>query len=68
MKELREQQLKNELEVCQHICDTDDRSTEYMIQMMNDTVELFKLDYKECSYIDNHEFVMEFLYESRKRS
>ncbi len=65
MEAYRKEQIQAELEVMQSICDIQDRSTEFMLQMLIDIVESFKLDYKELANVDSHDFVMEYLYDNR---
>jgi len=65
MEAYRKEQIQAELEVMQSICDIQDRSTEFMLQMLIDVVESFKLDYKELANVDSHDFVMEYLYDNR---
>ena len=68
MKQYRKEQLEAELAVISDICDIEDTSTEQMLQRMVDAIDLYKLDYKELKRLDSHEFVMEWLYESRDRT
>jgi len=68
VNEYRKKQMQDELTVIKELCDIEDTSTEQMLMRMTDAIELYKLDYIELEQLDCHEFVMEYLYESRDTS
>jgi len=55
----RKANLDKQLKVMQELCDEEDRSTEYMLQFLTDSVDI---DSEAWGLnLDSHEYVMNFL-------